>query len=238
MMNQKTVAEVVAENIKTAHVFKKFGIDFCCGGGVSIEKACEKRGIDVDTLERELLAVDNTNNAAHNFNGWEIDFLSDYIINTHHAYVLEAIPLTIQYAEKVAKVHGHANPELIEINELFSMVAEDLLTHMKKEEHILFPYIKHLVATKKSGAPYTAPPFVSATNPIRMMEAEHEAAGDIMKKIAELSNQYQVPEHACNTYKALFSKLEEFEEDLHQHVHLENNILFPKAIKLEQDLNR
>lgn len=237
MIAQKTVAEVVAENIKTAHVFKKHRINFFCGGGVSIENACAKRGIDVAMLETELLAVNNTIEPANNYNAWQIDFLANYIIQNHHSYVLEAIPITLQYAEKVASVHGHNEPELIEINELFKQVAAELLNHMKKEENILFPYIERLMLHKKTGTPFVAPPFATAANPIHVMEQEHELAGDIMKKITQLSNQYVAPDHACNTYKALFNKLEEFENDLHQHVHLENNILFPKAIALEKELS-
>jgi len=235
MIDPKTIAEIVSNNIKTAHVFKKYGLDFCCGGGVTIAKACEKKGIDINALESDLAAIDNQSIPSQNYKVWELDFLADYIINTHHSYVLEAIPLTLQYAKKVANVHGAGHPELIKIYDLFQQVAEELLNHMKKEEQILFPYIKQLVQMKKGGLPFQSPPFGTAANPIRMMEQEHEMAGDLLKEIAILSNNYQAPESACNTYLALFSKLEEFENDLHHHIHLENNILFPKAIALEKE---
>lgn len=235
-LKEKTVAELVSENIKTAHVFKKYGIDFCCGGGVSVAKACEKKGVDIDALSADIAAIGNNTVASQNYNSWELDFLSDYIINTHHVYVSENIPLILQYAEKVARVHGDASPELHRILDLFGMVAAELQSHMQKEEQILFPYIQQIVQSKKTGSALNMPPFGSAKNPIRMMEMEHEMAGDLLKEIAELSNHYTTPDWACNTYKALFAKLEEFEDDLHQHVHLENNILFPKAIQMEESI--
>ncbi|MCG9879255.1 MAG: iron-sulfur cluster repair di-iron protein [Bacteroidia bacterium] len=235
-LKERTVAEIVSENIKAAHVFKKYGIDFCCGGGVSVAKACEKKGVNIEALSADIAAIGNNTFPSHNFNGWELDFLSEYIINTHHVYVSENIPLTLQYAEKVAKVHGNASPELYKILELFKIVAAELHSHMQKEEQILFPYIKQLVQVKKTNSTMNVPPFGSAKNPIRMMEMEHEKAGDLLKEIAVLSKQYTTPDWACNTYKALFAKLEEFEDDLHQHVHLENNILFPKAILMEESI--
>jgi regulator of cell morphogenesis and NO signaling len=230
---QKTVAEVVTENIKAAHVFKKHGIDFCCGGGVTIEKACEKNGVDYTVLGKELEEIDENISSAHNYDAWHLSFLIDYIVNTHHKYVEESIPLLLQYAAKVANVHGHHYKEVIEINELVIAVAKELAVHMKKEELILFPFIKQLVIADKQELKLEAPDFGTANNLIESMESEHENAGDIFKRIAEISNNYTAPEEACNTFRALYSKLQEFEEDLHHHVHLENNILFPKTIKLE-----
>lgn len=234
-IDNKTVAQMVTENIKTAHVFKKYGIDFCCGGGISIDKACKKKNIDFSKLKEELLAVDDAPRA-YEYNKWELDFLIDHIVNIHHTYVEEAIPLIIQYANRVAEVHGHHYTEVIEINNLFTEVANELASHMKKEEIILFPYIKKLVNLKKEGGYVTRPPFGTVNNPIQMMEREHENAGDIFKEIARLTNNYTAPAEACNTFRALYSKLDEFEQDLHQHIHLENNILHPKAISLEKEL--
>ena len=144
------------------------------------------------------------------------------------------MPLLLQYAERVAKVHGHHYTEVVEINRLFNIVAQELAAHMKKEELILFPFIKQLVKSDKEGIKVKTPHFGTVNNPIAMMEIEHENAGDILKEIKQLSNDYTPPESACNTFKALYAKLDEFEQDLHQHIHLENNILFPKAIALEQ----
>lgn len=232
-IENKTVAEVVSENIKTAHVFKKYGIDFCCGGGVTIEKACEKKHLDYNTLKSELLQVDSAPKA-YDYNSWKLDFLIDHIVNIHHTYVEESIPLILQYSNRVAEVHGHHYAEVIKINTLFTEVANELAAHLKKEELILFPYIKKLLKLKEEKSNLTPPNFGSVNNPIQMMEEEHESAGDIFKTIAQLTNNYTPPEGACNTFKALYAKLDEFEQDLHQHIHLENNILHPKAIQLEQ----
>lgn len=233
----KTVGETVTENIKTAHVFKKYGIDFCCGGGISIEKACEKKDVDFSTLEEELLNVDTTQKS-YDFDKWELGFLIDHIVNVHHTYVQESIPLILQYSNRVAKVHGHHYSEVLEINRLFIEVSNELISHLQKEEAILFPYVKNLLQIKEAGAKASTPPFGTVNNPVAMMEEEHENAGDILKSIAKLSNNYTPPEEACNTFRALYAKLDEFEQDLHQHIHLENNILFPKAILLEKQLTK
>ncbi len=233
---QKTVAEVVTENIKAAHVFKKHGIDFCCGGGITIEKACEKNGVDYVILGKELEKIDENISRAYNYDNWDISFLTDHIVNIHHNYVEESIPILLQYSAKVANVHGHHYKEVVEINNLVIDVAKELAVHMKKEELILFPFIKQLyIADKKKSKP-DLPLFGSVNSPIEIMQNEHENAGDIFKHIAKLSNNYTPPEEACNTFRALYAKLDEFEQDLHLHIHLENNILFPKTIQLEQKL--
>ena len=231
---ENTVAEVVTNNIKTADVFKRHGIDFCCGGGITIKKACAKNNISYEELEKELLEINNSTSKTYNYDSWKLDFLADHIVNIHHAYVEESMPLLLQYAERVAKVHGHHYTEVVEIYRLFNIVAQELAAHMKKEELILFPFIKQLVKSDKEGVKVKTPHFGTVNNPIAMMEIEHENAGDILKEIKQLSNDYTPPESACNTFKALYAKLDEFEQDLHQHIHLENNILFPKAIALEQ----
>ena len=234
-IDNKTVAEVVSENIKTAHIFKKYGIDFCCGGGITIDKACEKKNLDYSQLKEELLKVDDAPKA-YNYNSWKLDFLIDHILNIHHTYVLESIPLILQYSNRVAEVHGHHYKEVLKINTLFNEAANELASHMQKEETILFPYIKSLLQLDPNSKRLNAPSFGTINNPITMMEMEHEAVGDIFKEIARLSNNYTPPEDACNTFRALYAKLDEFEQDLHQHIHLENNILHPKAKRLEQTL--
>lgn len=234
LSKKQTVANVVAANIKTAHVFKKHGIDFCCGGGITIEKACSKNDVEYNILKKELEAIDKNVSNAHNYNSWNLSFLVDHIVYVHHKYVEQSIPLLLEYALKVANVHGHHYKEVVEINELVIEVSKELIIHMKREELILFPFIKQLVISNENNSKPTLPNFGTVNNPISMMENEHEKAGDIFKRIAQLSNNYTPPEEACNTFRALYSKLEEFEQDLHHHIHLENNILFPKAIKLEQ----
>jgi len=232
----KTVADYVTENIKTAHVFKKHGIDFCCGGNVSVEKACAKRNVDQTMLEKELAEVDAVKDVIEDYDKWELDFLMIYIENVHHTYVRENVSLISQYATKVAKVHGNSYSEVVEVNDLFHQVANELLSHMKKEEQVLFPFIKQLTESQKLGVPYNKPPFGTVNNPINMMEHEHESAGDVFKEISRLTNNYTPPKEACNTFKALYAKLDEFEQDLHKHIHLENNILHPKAIAIEKEL--
>jgi regulator of cell morphogenesis and NO signaling len=235
---EKTVAEFVSLNINTAHVFKKHGIDFCCGGGVSVQEVCSKKGIDFANLMTELETVGQTKKANHDFNSWELTKLINYIIDVHHQYVKENIQIMIQYADKVARVHGHHYNELLEINKLVHIAIEEMQAHLQKEEQILFPYIVELERHKKQDVGKVPIPFGTVKNPINMMEEEHEVVGDIFKRISTLSNTYTPPEGACNTYRAFFHKLDEFEQDLHLHIHLENNILHPKAIALEIEVNQ
>jgi len=235
-LQERTVAEVVTENIKAAHIFKKHGIDFCCGGGVSIKRACEKANIDPEILEAELRNLEAAPDRAFDYNSWKLDFLTDHIINVHHHYVEESSPLLLQYAKRVNHVHGNHYTELPEIEELVTKVVQAMAAHQRKEELILFPFIKKLVKAEAEGTAVPETHFGSVENPIHMMEEEHDEAGDMMKRISELSNGYTPPQGACNTYRAFYAKLDEFEDDLHQHIHLENNILFPKSLKLEKTL--
>lgn len=233
--NNTTVAEIVTNNIKTADIFKKNGIDFCCGGHVSLKSVCDRKGLDYELIINDINHIEKTA-SSHNFDSWDLDFLTDYIINTHHKYVAKANEIISQYSNKVAQVHGEAHPEVIRINSLFTALTDELKMHMHKEEMILFPFIKQIANAKKKGQPLTQPPFGTIQNPINMMEAEHDSAGDIIKEISKLTDNFCPPEGACNTYKALYAGLEEYQNDLFQHIHLENNILFPKAIQLEKEL--
>lgn len=230
----KTVAEIVADNYKTADVFKKYGIDFCCGGQTSVSEVCTRKNINLSDIERDLSNINLMTRTSNNFNGWELDFLIDYILTAHHSYVVDNIPRIKEYAKKVAKVHGHHYKEVVEIETLFNTIAEELILHMHKEENILFPYIVELVKSQNNKQKSQIPPFGQIQNPIRMMEMEHESVGSTFKKIAKLSNNYTPPPEACNTFNVLYAKLQEFEEDLHKHIHLENNILFPKAIRMDE----
>ena len=231
------VGDVVSANINSAHVFKKYGIDFCCGGGISIQKACEKKNVNLESLLLDLKNLDENVMPSQNFKNWELDFLIDYIVNTYHIYLKESLEMLDAYASKVARVHGEGHPRVVKIYEWFLAVKEELTAHMQKEEMVLFPYIKELVASNRADSNIELSHFGSVQNPISMMETEHEKAGDILKEIGKLSDNYNPPDWACNTFKALYAKLDEFEQDLHLHVHLENNILFPKAILLETKLS-
>ena len=233
-----SIGEMVADDYRKAEVFKKFGIDFCCGGKQSLDDTCSKKGINANEVWHALneLGEPNQPHPTHDFNKWALDKLVDYILDTHHKYVKETIPQLDMYSAKVASVHGENHPEVIKIAKYYDSVANELRMHMYKEEAILFPYIVQMAEANRTGAHFSAPGFGTISNPINMMEAEHEVVGETMRDIAELSNNYTPPAEACNTYRVLYAKLQEFENDLHQHIHLENNILFPAAIQLEQQL--
>jgi len=169
-------------------------------------------------------------------NDWNCDYLTDYIIQTHHQYVNKTIPDILPLAQKVVELHIKTHSELAIIQSLFQQLSNELLLHMKKEELVLFPYIKKLTRAESDGIGVDRPAFGSIKAPISVMETEHETAGIILRRLSQLCNDYTPPEDASNTFRVLFGKLKEFEDDLHRHVHLENNILFPKAITLEQEL--
>lgn len=174
--------------------------------------------------------------STHNYNDWNCDYLTDYIIQTHHQYVNKTIPDILPLAQKVVEVHGKIHTELAIIQSLFQQLSNELLLHMKKEELVLFPYIKKMTQAESDGKGVDRPAFGSIKAPISVMETEHETAGIMLKRLSQLSNDFIPPEDASNTFRLLFGKLKEFQDDLHMHVHLENNILFPKAIEMEQAL--
>lgn len=235
----KNIGQIVADDYRTATVFKNHGIDFCCNGNRSLAEASESRNVPLEALTIELLEV--TRKPAEKTNdhqSWPPDLLADYIERIHHRYVTEKSPEISQYLDKLCRVHGNRHPELFEIKALFLESTGELAMHMKKEELILFPRIKKMVKAQQEGTTLDAPAFGTVENPIRMMMLEHDTEGGRFRKIAELSNEYLPPADACNTYRVTFALLREFETDLHQHIHLENNILFPKAIALEEALNR
>lgn len=237
-IQKKEIGQFVAEDFRTAVVFSEYGIDFCCRGNRPLDEVCNKKNIALEEI-LEKLNVSSTN-VQHNtqaYNTWPLDLLATYIEKTHHRYVESKIPVLFQFLDKLCKVHGERHPKLIEINGLFKEVAGELAQHMKKEELVLFPRIKKMVKRVEENTPLEPAHFGTVQNPISMMEHEHDAAGEIFRKIASLTNNYTPPEDACNTYRVAFSMLDEFEKDLHLHIHLENNILFPKALKMEQKLS-
>lgn len=232
--NNNTIGDLVSKDFRRAEVFKKFNIDFCCGGKKTLEQVCQEKNIDKSVVESELKILDEKSEIpSQNINNWTVDFLIDYIINTHHVYVTTAIPILLEYTRKVSKVHGDKNPEMILVADKFLEVAEELTSHMIKEERILFPFIKSLALN--SDEKVLSCSFGTVKNPITAMENEHEMVGDIFKIIRKLTNDYSAPEEACTTFRVTLKKLEEFESDLHRHIHLENNILFPKSIELEKN---
>lgn len=237
-MNVKTnlIGEMVSEDFRTAAIFKKHGIDFCCRGGRTIEEACENKSTDKEQVYKDLENLPSGTEASIDYKSWPLDLLTEYVEKIHHVYVEEKTPVLVAFLDKLCKVHGERHPELYEINNLFNQTAQELSAHLKKEEHILFPFIKEMANSKRNGTKIDYPPFGSVENPVHMMEHEHTAEGDRFAKIAELTNNYTPPADACNTYKVTYAMLQDFENDLHTHIHIENNILFPKSIQLEKEL--
>lgn len=233
---EETVGQIAAKDIRKAEVFKKFGIDFCCGGKKSLKRACEEKGLDVVAVESALESVNTTAKASENFDRWNPDFLADYIYNKHHQYYYDEAPMIAELLTKVVDHHGEKYPELQEVYRLYVTLAQELNAHFAKEEKILFPFIKALVRAKQTGNVQELTNQFSIAGPVQMMEADHDAAGEILAEISEATNDYSAPEGACNSFQFLYRKLKELEDDLHQHIHLENNILFPKALALEKEL--
>jgi regulator of cell morphogenesis and NO signaling len=230
-----TIGEYVAKDFRTAAIFSKYGIDFCCKGNRTIEEACEKKNVDTDQLMDQINTVLATkNDSTIDFKIWPLDLLADYIEKTHHRYVEEKTQILLPFLDKLCKVHGANHPELFEINELFIGCAGELAQHMKKEELILFPFIKKMAKAALTEEPITKPQFGTVKNPIAMMMEEHEAEGDRFVKIAALTNNYTPPADGCSTFRVTYAMLADFEQDLHKHIHLENNILFPSAMLLEK----
>ena len=235
----ETLGQIAAKDLRKAQVFKKYGLDFCCGGKKTVKEACAEKGLDVTKVEQELQHADKMPASRPiPYDDWNLDFLADYIVNTHHSYVRKNLPDIRTYAEKVLKVHGSRHPELLRVYQLVEEVNAELTAHMVKEEKVLFPFIKELVAAKNDTQPLHAAHFGTVQNPINMMEMEHELVAKNLAEIRELSNNYLLPEDACASYSLLYRMLDEFEEDLHLHVHLENNILFPKALEIERHASK
>lgn len=235
-LKNKTIGSFVAQDFRTAAVFTKHQIDFCCRGNRTLNEVCEKENIDSDILLQNLNEVlQSEDNNGVDFNSWPLDLLASYIEKTHHRYVEDKSVVLIQFLDKLCKVHGAAHPELFKVNELFTEAASELAQHMKKEELMLFPFVKRMVQTKEEHGVLVQPSFGTVSNPIAMMMQEHDNEGERFREIAKLTNNYTPPSDGCTTYKVAFAMLKEFEEDLHKHIHLENNILFAKAVILEEE---
>jgi len=227
----ETLGEIVKKDVRKAETFKRLGLDFCCGGKKSLEDACKEKGLDVLQVKQELERTASTLTSApqHDFDAWSLSFLADYIVNVHHAYVKQNLPVLLELSQKVATRHGKTDSALVQVWEKVNAMANELVVHLNKEERILFPYIKQLdkMGGDNSGI------FRSVHEPVAIMENDHDIVGKLAEDIRALTNNYTLPEHACTSYALLYKKLEDFEDDLHTHIHLENNILFPKAITLE-----
>ncbi len=237
MDQNQVIGELVAQDYRTAAVFKKYGIDFCCQGNRTIQEACEKKKIDSKEVLNDIEQISSKSaETSTDYQSWPLDLLADYIEKKHHRYVEEKIQEIKPFLDKICQVHGAHHPELFQIQEEFVASAGELAAHMKKEEFILFPFVRKIAKAKHEGLKVDAPRFGSVQNPVQTMMDEHSTEGERFARIEQLSNHYTPPTDGCNTYRVTFALLKEFEQDLHLHIHLENNILFPKTIALEKEL--
>jgi regulator of cell morphogenesis and NO signaling len=232
--NETTLKEIAVSSPAAARVLEEVGVDYCCGGNHSLEAGCAGTGVAAEEILARLRA--NTEQALPEDADWRsapLAELTEHIRQKHHGYVREAIPRVSVLLEKVKAKHGANHPEIASIEGLFRQLGQDMIAHMQKEEIILFPYIERLERSRNSGAALERPFFQSVRNPIQMMMNEHDGAGNLAKQIREASSNYAPPAEACTSYQRLYGELRQFEADLHMHVHLENNILFPRAVELE-----
>lgn len=242
--NEETLGQIAAKDLRKAEIFKKYGLDFCCRGKKTVREACAEKGLDVTKVQQELQDADRNSTPRNStlrplpYGDWSLDFLADFIVNTHHSFVKKSLPDLRTYSAKVASVHGNHHPELLRIHQLVEDVNAEMSSHMVKEETVLFPYIKEILSATDKKQPLQASHFGTVQAPINMMEMEHDMVGRNMEEMRTISKDYFLPEDACASYSLLFKKLIEFEDDLFTHIHLENNILFPKALDLEKQLNQ
>ena len=229
-----TVGQIVAKDIRKAELLKSLGIDFCCGGKKTLKQVCAEKNLDFDTVNEQLSAPQNAGADKHDYLKWDAAFLADYIYHRHHLYYYDNLPLLNELMNKVAGKHGDSHPELLRLQEYFGQLQYELKTHFLKEEKVLFPAIKTMSAAIGKGN--SGRELINLNDPIQVMEADHDMAGSLLASMAAITNNYTPPQGACNSFGLLYAKLKDLEDDLHLHVHLENNILFPKAIELQKQL--
>jgi regulator of cell morphogenesis and NO signaling len=236
LTTQNTLAEIVKTDFRSARIFENYNLDFCCRGNRALDEACQEKKLNANEILSEVTSVCKDKDSEKDLYVWKTDELANHILNTHHVYVKKMLPVIFAHSQKVSEVHGKNHPEVIEIAEIFHQIHDELNSHLMKEERMLFPAILQLAELEKTNSRMDVSPFGSIQSPIDVMEREHAEAGDGFYKIRELSSNYNPPEDACTTYKVLYQELNEFENDLHTHIHLENNILFPQAVELEKKL--
>ena len=228
-ISEKTIGEIVAADYAHATILMRYDIDACCGGRRTLEEACIERGVDVDEVERKLIQLDEQHaDADVRPEQWPLSFLTEYIEHVHHAFVREQLPVLLRFAEKVADVHGHQDPHLFDIDALIRELASTVNHHMVNEEELLFPQIRQSERSA-SRRPDQTDLLLSV---IADYADEHERLGEVVRRLRVLTDDYQAPEHACNTYRAFYTGVHLFEQDLRRHLHLENNILFPRARRI------
>ncbi|HYM09917.1 MAG TPA: iron-sulfur cluster repair di-iron protein [Bryobacterales bacterium] len=230
---EKTLGEIAAENPAAVRVFEKYQLDFCCHGNRPVEQACREKGLSAEQLLAEL----ESTHVAEQSQDWaaaSLAALAGHIVSRHHNYLREELPSLGRTIAKVIEAHGRNHSDsLLPLQHAFQGLAAELTAHMMKEEMILFPLIERLEAAHKEGVAFSGAPGGSIGNPIRMMEHEHDSAAAALAQMRQATSDYTLPPDACNTYRNLFQRLTALESDLHVHIHLENNILFPRACRLE-----
>lgn len=234
-LRTETVGAIVARDYRAAEVFERHDVDFCCGGDAMLEDACRAAGADPDRVIAELKELSAEPAPATEL--WEtrqLDELTRHIVQTHHAYINAAIPVISGHLHTVARAHGTRHPEVIEAARWFDRLAEELVLHMRNEELVLFPHIEQMVDAHRSARPSSCAVLGSLTSSVDSMRDEHDSAGEAIRLIRRLTNNFEPPHDACATYRAALSELAAFEADLHRHIHLENNILLPRAAELER----
>ena len=232
--SEMTVREVAALLPESTRLFETLKIDYCCGGNRPLTQACATAGVEVDNLMEQLTALGKSGaSPAVEFQKLSLTELITHIVDTHHVFTKSEMDRIQALSTKVIGVHGTNHPELLTVGELFQRLCADLAPHMFKEEQVLFPYINGMEQARTKGLPAPFAPFGTVKNPIRMMMMEHDTAGDILRRLRAVTSDYQVPSDGCISFQTLYQALEALEKDLHQHIHLENNVLFPKAAELE-----
>jgi regulator of cell morphogenesis and NO signaling len=232
MDQQKTLGQLATENPAAVRVFERLGLDYCCGGNQTLEQACGAAGVAVEEIETWLQAIP-PEKVVKNWQDEPLFALIAHIQDTHHAYVRETVARLRPLFDKVCQAHAANHPELRVQNDVFNGLAEELSSHLMKEEMVLFPYIIRLEEASLEQRPAIPAPFGTVQNPVSMMMREHDSAGEALRELRQAASGYALPPDACASYRELYRTLLEFEADLHQHIHLENNILFPRAIALE-----
>ena len=236
--SNRTVRELALDIPGATRVFEKVGIDYCCGGSNSLESACAKAGVTVQDVRNslELAKASDAQTYQPNFVASTLADLIGHIVETHHVFTKSEIERLRLLIDKVCGAHGQNHPELGTLRSLFETLSSELEPHMMKEERVLFPYLFQMENAVRYNLPVETPPFGRVGNPVRMMMLEHDNAGQLLKELRQVTSDYTVPSDACVSYQTLYQALDEFENDLHQHIHLENNILFPRAVEMEKKL--
>ena len=234
----KTIRDIALASPETTRVFEEFKIDYCCGGRKPLDQACLEAGVHPELIAKKIeaaIADHRARGASNSPKKESVSELIDHIIAKHHIFTANEIERLTRLMEKVCKRHGAQHPELLEVQAVFTALTDSMTPHMRKEEMVLFPYIQSLESSVSGDGHASSPHFGTVENPIRMMMADHEADGARLKKMREISSDYTLPDGACPSYTALYAGLEDLEKDLHKHIHLENNVLFPAAVDLERN---